>query len=115
MHWTEQDEALATYAEKIEAADRRLDPVARPAAELERVVRALDPHIGAFVLLDDDLRLGVHRAAVVDAGSLAAGQLGLDGPRPVLGCASGALELLIVQPPGRRAMSGEDYLRGLHR
>ena len=30
VHWTEQDDALATYAEKIEAADRRLDPVARP-------------------------------------------------------------------------------------
>jgi methionyl-tRNA formyltransferase len=30
----------------------------------------------------------------------------------VLGCADGALELLTVQPPGRRAMSGEDYLRG---
>ena len=115
VHWTDQDDALATYAEKIEAADRRLDPVARPADELERVVRALDPHIGAFVLLDDDVRLGVHRAAVVDAGSLAPGQLGLDGARPVLGCASGALELLVVQPPGRRAMSGEDYLRGLHR
>lgn len=68
VRWTDQDEALATYAEKIEAADRQLDPVARPADELALVVRALDPHIGAFVLLDDDTRLGVHRAAVVDAG-----------------------------------------------
>ena len=38
--------------------------------------------------------------------------LSLDGPLPVLGCADGALELLVVQPPGRRAMSGEDFLRG---
>ena len=43
------------------------------------------------------------------------GQLSLDGARPVLGCATGALELRVVQPPGRRSMSGEDYLRGLHR
>ena len=42
----EQDESLATYAEKITADDRELDP-ARAAAELERVVRALTPHIGA--------------------------------------------------------------------
>ena len=35
-----------TYAEKIGAGDRLLDP-ARPAVELERVVRALHPHIGA--------------------------------------------------------------------
>jgi methionyl-tRNA formyltransferase len=33
----------------------------------------------------------------------------------VLGCASGALELLTVQPPGRRPMSGADYLRGRRR
>ena len=45
-------------------------------------------------------------------GGPAAGELSLDGTRPVLGCAEGALELLIVQPPGRRPMSGEDYLRG---
>jgi methionyl-tRNA formyltransferase len=31
---------------------------------------------------------------------------------PVLGCAVGALELLVVQPPGRRSMSGEDFVRG---
>ncbi len=43
---TDQDERQATYAEKITAADRRLDPE-QPAQALERVVRALTPHIGA--------------------------------------------------------------------
>ncbi len=112
--WVEQDDALATYAEKIEAGDRRLDPE-RPAAELERVVRALNPHIGAFVMLEDDSRLGVHQATVVDGAGLAPGAVSFDGRVPVLSCASGALELDVVQPAGRRAMSGEDYLRGLHR
>ena len=40
--WREQDEAGATYAEKLTAADRTLDPSA-PAGEQERVVRALHP------------------------------------------------------------------------
>jgi methionyl-tRNA formyltransferase len=112
---TEQDDAQATYAEKIGAEDRRLDP-SRPAAVLERVVRALHPHIGAWVPAGPDGRLGVLRArAVQDAGQLAAGELSLSGARPLLGCASGALELLEVQPPGRRAMSGEEYLRGRRR
>ena len=80
----EQDDALATYAEKIEADDRRLDPE-RSAAALERVVRALDPHIGAFVLLDDGLALGVHRRRWPTRGRprLAPAspcQLSLDGP-----------------------------------
>jgi methionyl-tRNA formyltransferase len=107
----EQDEAGTTYAAKIEPEDRRLDP-ARPAAELERVVRALTPHIGAYVELADGGRLGVREAAVAEDGP-PSGTLALEGPRPVLGCAAGALELVVVQPPGRRAMAGEDYLRGL--
>ena len=106
----EQDEAGVTYAAKLEATDRRLDP-SRPAAELERTVRALTPHIGAYVLLEDDDRLGVSAARVLGEGP-PPGVVSFEGPRPVLGCAEGALELLVVQPPGRRPMSGEDYLRG---
>jgi methionyl-tRNA formyltransferase len=112
--WAEQDDAAATYAEKITPEDRRLDPE-RPAAELERTVRALTPHIGAYVLLEDGERLGVHQAAVVERDGVAAGNLSLEGPVPVLGCADGALALERVQPAGRRPMSGADYLRGLHR
>jgi methionyl-tRNA formyltransferase len=109
----EQDDAEATYAEKITAADRRLDP-ARPAAALERVVRALTPHIGAQVELQDGALLGVREARVLDVGP-PPGVVALDGGWPVLGCAEGALELRVVHPPGRRLMSGEDYVRGLRR
>lgn len=108
----DQDEARATYAEKIAPSDRRLDP-RRPAVELERVVRALTPHVGAHVELDDGTRLGVHHANVVAGERLAPGTISLDGGSPVLVCAPGALELLEVQPPGRRRMSGEAFLRGL--
>jgi methionyl-tRNA formyltransferase len=107
----EQDDSAATYADKIEATDRQLDP-SRPAVELERRVRALTPHIGAFVLLPDGTRLGVRAARAVGGPGPEPGALSYEGPSPVLGCADGALELLEVQPPGRRSMSGEDYLRG---
>jgi methionyl-tRNA formyltransferase len=111
--FVEQDEARGvTYAEKIVAADRTLDP-ARPAAELERVVRALNPHIGARLGLDDGAMLGVLDAQVLPAAAgAAAGTLDLSGDRPVLSCGEGSLELLVVQPPGGRAMRAEDYLRG---
>ncbi len=61
--FVEQPEDGVTYAEKIDAADRLLDP-RRPAVELERIVRALHPHIGARVALADGTLLGVHRAAL---------------------------------------------------
>ena len=105
----EQDETRATYAEKITARDRLLDP-ARSARELERVVRALHPHVGAFIEIAGE-RLGV-RAARALPGGPAAGELSLESGRPIFGCADGALELLVVHPPGRRVMSGEEYVRG---
>jgi methionyl-tRNA formyltransferase len=108
----DQDEALATYAEKITAADRKLDPSSAPSA-LERAVRALAPHIGAKVELADGEQLGVWEARAGGCGP-PPGTISLDGPVPVLGCVGGGLELLVVQPPGRRAMRGEEFLRGLH-
>lgn len=113
----EQDESAATYAEKITAEDRLLSPD-RPAVELERVVRALTPHVGAAVTgagRDRSERLGVWEAAAhpEQPGDPAPGQLSLDGRVPVLGCTPGTLALLTVQPAGRKAMPGDAYLRGL--
>lgn len=88
--WEEQPEEGVTYAEKIGPADRTLDPNA-PGAEQDRVVRALSPHIGARLPLGDGSLLGVRRARLGSAG---------------------ALELLEVQPPGKRPMPYADYARG---
>jgi methionyl-tRNA formyltransferase len=106
----EQDDHLATYAEKISAGDRLLDPL-QAADRLERKVRALAPHIGARLELSDGTALGILEAAVTREGP-PPGSLSLAGERPVLGCRVGALELVTVHPPGRRPMSGEAYLRG---
>ena len=101
-----------TYAEKIGPDDRRLDPE-RPAAELERRVRALSPHVGAHLELDSGERLGVRRAAVVaQAAGSAPGELGTLGERLLLSCAEDRLELLEVQPDGGRSMAAGAYLRG---
>ena len=121
-----QAEQGVTYAEKIGPEDRLLDP-ARPAAELERLVRALHPHIGARVALADGTLLGVRRAALADAPSTGHPSVGagagagngeggpgvaVRGGRLLLACTPGLLELLEVQPPGGRAMDASSYLRG---
>ena len=109
----EQPEQGITYAEKIGPADRLLDP-ARPAVELERIVRALHPHIGARVALADGTLLGVHRAALQHAGPAGGHSPGVSvrEDRLLLDCTPGVLELLVVQPPGGRAMDASAYLRG---
>ncbi len=114
LPFVEQDESGATYAEKIGPEDRLLDP-GRPAAELERTVRALHPHIGARLALADGTLLGVHAARVAVDGPEdppGAGVLARDGERLLYGTAGGALELTCVQPAGGRPMDACAYLRG---
>lgn len=111
LEFTEQDDSQATYAEKISPDERRLDP-ARPAAELERSVRALNPHIGTFLELDGGDRLGVREARAEPGGDTGQGVLAAAGDALLLGCAEGRLRLELVQPAGKRPMPGDAYLRG---
>jgi methionyl-tRNA formyltransferase len=108
----EQPEHGITYAEKIEREDRRLDP-SRRADELERRVRALTPHLGAYVELEDGERLGVRRAALAQGvDDIEPGTLAVRDSRLLYGAAQGALELLDVHPAGRKPMPAADWLRG---
>jgi methionyl-tRNA formyltransferase len=112
LPFAEQEEDQVTYAEKIGPTDRLLDPM-HPAVELERAVRALSPHIGARVELSDGSLLGVQRAATARMPAADAGE-GVhtrDG-RLLLDCVEGQLELLEVQPPGKRPMAADAFLRG---
>jgi len=110
LEFTEQDEAQVTYAEKIEAEERRLDP-GRPAAELAAKVRALTPHIGTYLETVGGERLGVRRARAVDV-SLRTGAVQAEWGVLLVGCCRGALRLEVVQPPGGKPMPVEAYLRG---
>jgi len=110
LEFEEQDDDEATYAEKIDPAERRLGP-ARPAEELARVVRALTPHVGAYLETSDGERLGVRRARSVDVG-VKKGEVRAEWGAMLLGCGRGALRLDVVQPPGGKPMAADAYLRG---
>jgi methionyl-tRNA formyltransferase len=99
-----------TYAAKIVAADRGLDP-RLPARKLHDRVRALSPHIGARLGLNGALHT-IWRTAVVEHAPRV-GVLERDGDTLVLGCDPGALRLLELQAPGGRRMPVADWLRGL--
>jgi methionyl-tRNA formyltransferase len=110
LELTEQSDEGATYADKVDPGERRLDP-SLSATELERQVRALTPGIGAYVERADGERLGV-AAAKVTSEELAPGELSARDGRLLLGTGDGTLELLEVTPPGRRPMDAAAYLRG---
>ncbi|MBA3867178.1 MAG: methionyl-tRNA formyltransferase [Solirubrobacterales bacterium] len=110
LEFTEQDEAEVTYAEKIDPAERRLDP-SRPASELAATVRGLTPHIGAYLETASEERLGVRRARAVDV-SVKTGSVKAEWGVMLVGCCRGALRLEVIQPPGGKPMPVDAYLRG---
>jgi methionyl-tRNA formyltransferase len=110
LEFAEQGEDGVTYAEKIEPAERRLDPE-RPATELAAKVRALTPHVGAYLELPDGERLGVRRAVATDE-QVETGKLEEREGALLLGTGEGSLRLELVQPPGGKPMPADAYLRG---
>ncbi len=114
IEWTEQSEEGLTYAEKIESGERRIDPQ-MAVCPVNDLIRALTPHIGAFIELDGGERLAVRSATPAGEGALpelGPGGFAADEGRLFFGCSDGALELLSVQPAGGKAMDAASYLRG---
>ncbi len=114
LEFTPQPDTGETYAHKITAVDRMLDP-AREARDLHDQVRALSPHVGAWLNVDGQ-RLGIWRTTVTDTDVPVAGRPGAiwhDQERLLIGTADAALDVLELQPPGKRRMAAGDWLRGL--
>jgi methionyl-tRNA formyltransferase len=97
-----------TYAAKLTRADGKLD-FTLDAAALDRQVRAMVPWPGCNAVLRGEVLKIL--AAEVAAGEGEPGAI-LD-PAFTVACGDGALRLLRVQRPGRAAMAGGDFLRGV--
>ena len=110
INWQEQGEEGLTYAEKITAEDRQVDP-SRTARQINDQVRGLTPHIGAWLPLGSEERLGIRAVTVLESGP-AAGSFADQEGWPVLGCGEGALRLDRVQPAGKKEMNGDAWIRG---
>ncbi len=99
-----------TYAAKIDRAELRIDWT-RPAAEVERKVRAMAPQPGLWTMLPDGARLRVLLGQVAPGvhDGQPPGTL-LDGAMTVA-CGQGALRLLRVQREGRGVVDAEAFAR----
>jgi len=105
----EQDPALVTTCHKLTAEHGKLD-FTLPAIEIDRWIRAYTPAPGCWVPLGND-RLKILAAQPVER-SLAVGQVLCENGQAFVGCCTGAIELLRLQAPGKKAMTTEDFLRG---
>jgi methionyl-tRNA formyltransferase len=108
-----QDERLATLIRPFRRVDGWID-WRRPAAAIDRQVRALQPWPGAWTSIDGR-RLHI-RAAHLTMGidGVPVGAL-LPGALPEIACGEGALALDVVQPEGKPAMPADAWRRGLAR
>jgi methionyl-tRNA formyltransferase len=105
-----QPEAGVTYASKIEKSEAAID-WRRPAAEIERRIRAFDPFPGCATRLGDTT-IKLWRAASAE-GAGAPGEILAVAPEGItVACGDGALRLVELQKPGGRRLGSRDFLLG---
>jgi len=109
-----QDENRVTYAEKLTKEEARLD-WRMPAVNLERCVRAFNPWPVSFITVADQ-PVKIWQSAVVDLEAGAAPDavpgtiVRADKTGIQVATAQGVLNLLLLQPAGKKPMSAQDLL-----
>jgi methionyl-tRNA formyltransferase len=107
---TPQPTEGVTYAAKLEKHEARID-WARPAAEIERLVRAFDPVPGAAIRIRG-VEAKLWRATVVDARGIPGTVLAAGADGIVVACGDGALRLEELQRAGGKRLPAAAFLRG---
>ena len=101
----------STYARKLSLEDGHLN-LSQDSESVYNQFRGVTPEPGAFVLFGDErlkiieARLGTDEEVVPSAITSVSKKL-------YLGCVTGSLELISVQPAGKQGMSAMDWFRGL--
>jgi methionyl-tRNA formyltransferase len=115
-----QDDAAATYAEKLGKEEARIEWT-RPASELARRIRAFNPAPGCFSYLAGE-RVKIWRAQPLPSTSLGDNDNKTDREPGMINdcsergitvtCGQGSLLLQTLQFPGAKALSAAELLRG---
>ncbi|MFE9042204.1 methionyl-tRNA formyltransferase [Streptomyces sp. NPDC012421] len=101
-----------TLAPKIEVEDAHVD-FAAPALRVDRVVRGCTPAPGAWTLFRGERLKLIQVAPVPDRTDLAPGELAAGKNNVYAGTGSHGVELLWVQPQGKKPMKAADWARGV--
>ncbi|MFG2619605.1 methionyl-tRNA formyltransferase [Streptomyces sp. NPDC048507] len=101
-----------SLAPKITVEDARVDWTA-PALRADRVVRGCTPAPGAWTVFRGERLKLISVGLVTDRTDLAPGVLAPAKNNVYVGTGSHAVELLWVQPQGKKPMKGADWARGV--
>lgn len=105
-----QDDALVTYAEKLSKEEARVD-WSLSAAQLERCIRAFNPWPMSYIVIDEQ-PVKIWQASVINTPTNAVPGTILEANRQGIQVATGEgiLNLLSLQPAGKKAMGVQDLL-----
>ncbi|MBQ1261881.1 MAG: methionyl-tRNA formyltransferase [Clostridia bacterium] len=106
-----QDDALATYAAKIEKEDCLLD-FSRTAKEVHDRIRGLSPIPLSFTHTPDGRLLKIVASEPAEGGGRPGEVISLKNGRITVACGEGAIALLSVLPEGKKKMSSADFING---
>ncbi|PZD93249.1 methionyl-tRNA formyltransferase [Paenibacillus sambharensis] len=107
-----QDDAEATYAPNLTREDERIDWT-RSAREIFNQVRGLVPMAGAFTYYNGDVLKVWESRALDKQAALAPGTIAeVSASSLIVQTGEGMLELLQVQPAGKKAMPASEWLKG---
>ncbi|SDJ87833.1 methionyl-tRNA formyltransferase [Streptomyces indicus] len=101
-----------SLAPKITVEDARIDWSA-PALRVDRVVRGCTPAPGAWTVFRGERLKLIAAAPVTDRTDLAPGAVAAGKNNVYVGTGSHAVELLWVQPQGKKPMKAADWARGV--
>lgn len=106
-----QDNTQATYTSLIKKEDGFLD-LNLSAVEIERKVRAFNPWPGTYIPWKNS-QLKIWKAEILEDIHLKPGEKGVHARYPLVGTKTNALCLTQVQAPGKKVVSGKDFLNGV--
>ncbi len=108
---TPQDNTRASLAPILKKEDGLVD-AARPASEIVNRWRGFQPWPGAYTTFRGR-NLALHSLNAMDSSELAPGELRVEHDKLIAGCGGGtAIEILELQPEGKRRMSARDFIHG---
>lgn len=107
-----QNDEQATKTHLIKKEEGMLD-LNISAEVLERAVRAYNPWPGTFFFWNTH-QIKLVKAHVLDSQKARPNQHAVFEKRPAIGTTKGYLVVDVIQPAGKKPMSGEEFLRGAH-
>jgi len=99
-----------SYAPKVLVDEARV-PWLQPAQAVDRLIRSVTPHPGAWTTVRD-ARIKLGPVNATELTELAPGELRADKDGVFVGTSTTAVRLSAVQPPGKKMMAAGDWARG---